>query len=133
MKLFMSGEIQADVTDEYSNASNEIEELLAPLLRPRDYGPGLKGWYDIVMITPWRDDKNYPEVKKYSKRNKEVEFRLRINHRAFKRADALGKRKLICKSLLRSIKLMSKMNIPDFDHARFSSDVTAFFEKHGWL
>ncbi len=133
MKLFVSGETQGDIYDEFRVARNEIEDALAVFLQKRDYGSGLKGWYEIPMITPWRDDKNYPEVKKYSKRNKEVEFRLRINHRAFKRADALGKRKLICKSLLRSIKLMSKMNIPDFDHARFSSDVTAFFEKHGWL
>jgi hypothetical protein len=48
--LWMSGEIQADVGDEFRLAMNEIQSSVNAVLSSFDYGNGLEEWAVIPMI-----------------------------------------------------------------------------------
>ena len=103
----MSAEVQRDVSPQYSMALNEIEPAINGVVGMHEYG-SLKLWAVIAIIRA-EDHEGYNEVKKYRKKSQEFEFRLKIEHAAFKAADCLGKRKLIMASILRSINEMRKL------------------------
>lgn len=130
-KLWMTEEIQRDVSQQYAMARMEIEPALNAVVDPTNYG-ALKKWY-FIAIVPDDDDPNYPEVKKYHKKRQEFEFRLKIDHATFKSADDLGKRKLIMTALLRSIDEMRKLVPKGIDDVRLESDVCGVAAANGWL
>src|SRR5882757_8793876 len=100
MHLWMSAEVQLDVGDAYRLARNEIEAKINKALSTKDYGQGLRKLALIVIIREL-DSPDYGEVKRYSKRKLEAEFRLKIDHAAFKRASPLQQRGLIIGCLIR--------------------------------
>ena len=130
-RLWMSGEVQGDIGDAHRDARNEIESALATVLAAADYG-ALKEWAFLAIII---DDNfwAYDEIKKYRKKAQEFEFRLEIDHAAFKAADAIGHRKLIMGSLLRSIDEMRKLVPKGIDYDRLECDVRAVATAKGWL
>lgn len=130
-RLFMSGEIEGDVYDEYRVARNEVEELINAAIGASSYG-SLKLWGLIPIILD-DNDPNYPEIKRYRKKIQEFEFRLKIDHATFKAADDLGKRKLIVAALLRSIDEMRQLVPKGIDYGRLESDVRAVAASKGWL
>ena len=102
MKFWFSGEIQVDVYETYSAASDEVVAALNQGLGAADFGAELTEWDLIPMITPV-PKLGYKEVRKYHKDDKSMEFRLKIDHARFKGTDDLGRRRLIVESLLRSL------------------------------
>jgi hypothetical protein len=130
-RLFMSGEIEGDVYDEYRVARNEVEEPINELIGPSTYG-ALKLW-GLIPIIREEDDPGYDEVKKYRKKAQEFEFRLKIAHAAFKVAGPLGHRKLIMAALLRSIDEMRKLVPKGIDYDRLENDVRQVAAAKGWL
>jgi hypothetical protein len=134
MKVWMSSELQADIGDDYSRLSNHVESVLVSAFCDRDYGPRVREWDFIAMIfgdirPKWHDD----EIKRYDKRDKSVEFRLKIGHDEFKYATDEVRYELIAKALLRSLDLMEDMNIPDFDLAALRKDFLSVAYRERWL
>jgi hypothetical protein len=62
-----------------------------------------------------------------------VEFRLKVDHQAFKEADALTQRKLLAATVMRSIDLFGELKIADFDGGRFKRDVVQALKKNQWV
>jgi len=132
MKIWMSGELQDDIGIAAGQASNEVENTLNASLGDRDYGPAVKEWSLIPIITP-REDERWGEIRKYHKRRKDAEFRLKINHAKFKAATPVGQRALICACLLRSIDLFPLLNVTGFDQQAFRADLERIAAEKGWL
>ena len=94
MKLWMSDEIQADVGDVHRRARQDVENAINDKLSDSDYGSGVSKWAFISIIRE-EDSDDYGEIRRYDKRRKVVEFRLKIDHSQFKQAAATEQRKLL--------------------------------------
>jgi len=123
MELWMSGEIQSNVGDAYSKASDLVEAEINNCIKYNDYGEGLKMWFFIPIIRA-EDSPIYGEIAKYRKRLKEVEFRLKIDHSAFSSGNAVDHVRLISQSLLRSLKMMPEIGVTKVDLDRLTRDVS---------
>ena len=123
MELWMSGEIQHDVAEAYRKARNLIEDTVNESIKDNDYGEGLRRWSYIAIIRA-EDSEDYGEVKKYWKKRKEAEFRLKIDHAAFLSADMAHHIRLISQSLLSCIRMMPEIGVTNFNFDRFNEDVT---------
>jgi len=131
MTLWMSGEIQLDIAEEHRSARKDIEAAVNDVLGSSDYGEGLDKWYLIAIIL----EENLPdfdEVNKYRKKERSFESRLKISHAEFKAADAVGQRKLIVGTLLRSIAEMRRLAIRGIDYAKLESDLRELAAAKGW-
>src|SRR5271165_3145107 len=109
-KLWMSGEIQADVGDAFRKASNAVEAELNRLLEGFVFGGKVEEWAFIAIIRK-EDHPDYDEVTRKSSRGKVLEFRLKIPHAEFASASPHEQICLILKALSRSVTLMEKLGV----------------------
>jgi len=110
MKLWMSGEIQADVDSAYMKARNAIQHAVNRLLAAVSI-PGKIDEWDFIAIIREEDSPDYKEVVKKSAQEKELEFRLRIPHAEFLAASPEERIGLIFKALSRSVDLMGQLGV----------------------
>jgi hypothetical protein len=128
----MSGELQEDVGEAYRVARNEIEAKLNARIATCDYGSGVTEWAFIAIILKPTIGQDYPEIQKYSKRKKEVEFRLKIDHDTFSKSSARQQRGLVWRALLTSVQLMRHLKIQDCDHEKLFADVENVGKQEQW-
>jgi hypothetical protein len=133
MKFWMSGEIQADVSDAFRPLCNRIEASLNDGLAGRDYGGGLLKWNYVAIILSDDGPKGYIEVNRYNKRDKSCEFRLKVDHDQFKDGDTKTRATMLCESLLRSLSLLESMNVPSVDVKALQEDFTNIARRQEWL
>lgn len=122
MKFWFSGELQRDIAKAYGAVSTEIEARLNEELGAKSYSPDLEklAFLPVIMQTEMPE---FGEVKKYHKKDKSAEFRLKIDYQTFKNADAAEKKSLFKKSLLRAVFLTGDLKIKALDSKQFLSDV----------
>lgn len=124
LRFWMSGEIEGDVYDAYDKAEKTVETEVAQCIQHKDYGGGLRLWAYLAIILDSKTAPYYPEVKRYSQRKKEVEFRLKINHQEFLEGSPETQLKLMAESVLRSLYLMPEIGVKDVDLEQLTEDVT---------
>ena len=132
MQVWTSSEALFDVDDSLNSARKDVERELNLSVSSGDYGAGVSKWALIYILLP-ENDPNYPEVRRYRKRTGVVEFRLKVQHQAFKEADEMAQRSLLALAFLRSIDLSAHLKICDFDTERFRKDVVVVLKKNGWV
>ncbi len=132
LKLITSGEIQGDIYDNYASVQCEVEEAINTVLEGKIYGDSVIKWYHIPIILAL-DSPDYCEVKRYYKKKRHLEFRLRIPHDEFKNATPLVQRKLFMGMILCSINEMKIMLIPNFDIQKLEADIRELAAAKGWL
>lgn len=132
MKLWMSGEICAEIGDTFREARNPVETIFSEALANKNYDINLDSWDCIAII---RDDEDFKERIRYSPKNKNMDFRLRIDFEEFRSADNLGRQSLIYEMLERSLSLLKGKKgigkISEID--RLASDARQVAKEHGWL
>jgi hypothetical protein len=109
-KLWMSGEIQADVAESFRKASNAVENVVNQLIEGVSFGGKIEEWTFIAIIRK-EDHPLFDEVVKISSRGKVLEFRLKIPHSDFLSASQIEQTRLILRGLLRSVSLMEKLGV----------------------
>lgn len=129
VKLWMSGEIQADIGDEFREARKVVEHAVNEGLGT-NYGAGFTGWVLIAIIMEHAHP-DYGEIKRYRKKDG-FELRLKIDHAAFKSASATEQQKLIASIVRRSITEMRTLAAKNVDYDRLQADVSATLESRGW-
>ncbi|MCK9818255.1 hypothetical protein M1B35_30040 [Pseudomonas sp. MAFF 302046] len=72
-------------------------------------------WSFISIILSGKFVSDYPEVFKFNKKSKVLEFRLKIDHESFKQADESLQISMMLDSIERSIGLMSKFKMVESD------------------
>jgi len=110
MRLWMSGEIQADVDSAYMKARNAIQYEVNRFLAAVSI-PGKIDEWDFIAIIREEDSPDYTEVAKKSAQGKELEFRLKIRHAEFLAASPEERIGLIFKALSRSVDLMGQLGV----------------------
>lgn len=123
MELWMSGEIQNDVYEEYRLARQSIEHEINNCIGNKVYGKGLKEWAYIAIIRA-QDSEDYNEMAEYSKKKKETEFRLKIDHDSFLNGSPKERLRLLSNSLLRSLKMMPDIGVINVDLIELTKDVS---------
>lgn len=131
IKLWMSGEIMREISRDFQSAESDIETAINSVLDASDYGDGIVKWYHIPIILDF-DDSDFCELKRYSRKKRQAEFRLRIPYMLFKESDSRTQRKLIMDMILRSIDEMKAMGIPNFDLQKLESDMRELAAAKRW-
>lgn len=132
MQIWTSSEALFDVDKPLNSARKDVEQALNASVGIEDYGGGISKWALIYILLP-DNDPNYPEVRRYKKSSGIIEFRLKVDHKAFKQGGALVQRKLLAAAVLRSVDLSVDMTIQKFDAERFKADVIRVFSVNQWL
>ena len=132
MKLWMSGEVQVDVYPAFGIARNHMQKRINASLVRKKFGSGLIK-LALIPIILGSIDPGFKEIKRYSKRTKVAEFRLRIPHELFKSRDHHGQEVLIFELLIKAVKALKSMKVPDFDLDRLEEAIFAIGQRHSWL
>jgi hypothetical protein len=115
MKLWMSAEVWHEVGDDLWQIRKLAESLINNELDSRKMQiDNVDQWAVITILLP--DDfpwsSNYPETKRFHRKQKVLEFRLKIDYKSFSEVDEIGKLQLLFDMLLRSVELMATYKIP---------------------
>jgi hypothetical protein len=91
MVVWISGEFDAEVSEGYRLARNEIEDAINFRIENQNCGIVVKWALIPLVMNP--EIGTYGEIEKYWKKKHEMEFRLKIDHAAFllNLVDAAGK------------------------------------------
>jgi hypothetical protein len=130
MDIFMSGEVDAKIGDEYRELRKEIEKKLKQL-QANSYGEEVGNIAIIPIIVNLKPDLEnagfFKEKKQFSKKSKEADFRLRINYDKFVNSNLNTKRLLIIKNVIESIRFLGTKAKVDFDANRLEVDILNLF------
>lgn len=121
MRVFLSAEVQNEVSEALRQASNKVRQSIISKLAD-DYGPDIALWGHIVILRP-KIPEGWGEVYRYHRKDQSAEFRLIIDYQSFKAARPERQVQMLMESILRSIDLFPALNVDGFDVARFRRDI----------
>jgi len=124
MKLWMSGELQADIADAYREVRREIEASVNAKLQDSFPDGPFEEWTVIPIILA-EDDPMFAEFSKKHVKSKALEFRLKIDHERFLNGDLRERRVLVLDMLERCIGMMAKMGLSQDQISALRTAVTA--------
>ena len=130
MRIFMSGETDGQISNEYRIVRNEIE-LKLKQLESNDYG---SEFVDIDIIPIIIDPKRslfeagfFKERQLIKRKTKEAEIRLRTDFDKFYAADHNKKRLLLVDNVIRAIKVIGEKSKSDFNSEKLIADILKVF------
>lgn len=129
MKLWISGEICAEVADSFRDAMNTVEDAINKAITGKNYAINLNSWDCIAIV---RDDNDFKEISKYSPKKKEMDFRLKIDFNKFRTVTNVGRETLIFEMLERSLVLLKEKEV-GVEIDRLAADVRVVAAQRGWL
>lgn len=120
MKLWMSGEIQHDVAECYRQARLVVQRRVNERLQQMTFKTDLDQWAFIGIIRP-DDHPDYQEIKKFDRRHKTIEFRLKIDHGQFLSSSHEEHIAMIIQALKRAVDLMNSLGVDPDDIEKLKS------------
>ena len=93
----------ADVADVWRPARKAVETAINEVIERKDYFLPVDAWHCIGVV---RDDEVFDERIRFLKKKRDMDFRLRIQHSAFKAATQHEREKMIFEMLLRSLEIL---------------------------
>ena len=131
MKLWVSSETQANVSDALRILRNEIAEAINEVITERDYDIGVNGW-DVIIILQSGND-SLSERIKFHKAKRDMDFRLALDFDKFVTTGKTGRLQMIFSLLIRSLDVLKKVggNVEEID--RLIADVKEVGRTHAWL
>lgn len=109
-----------------------IQEALNDRLALKDYGDGLKA-IAFVPIAQLPDIQNHPEELKFSKKDKTLTMRLKLDYDSVAEASETRFLQLTAQLFLRGLHEAPQEKITDFDWAQFQQDAVQVFMEKGWV
>jgi len=131
MEFWLSGEVDSDVSTAFRAARNEVMEAANGAIRNLHVGP-VKEWAFIAIIRSV-DSPFYTELTTYHRRDSSLEFRLKIDHADFKRADDRGASRLMMAALLRSAHEAKTVAPPGVDLDLITNELVAVAVANDWI
>jgi hypothetical protein len=129
MKIWISGEVDFHVGDAFRLAMLNVENALNQALEPQTYDLPLDSWDCIAVI---RDDEFFKEITRYSKKKREMDFRLRISHSEFLAGSSIQQESMLFGMLRRSLMLLADKGLAGPELDRLAADATRVAVQHGW-
>lgn len=133
MLLWISGEIDVKVYDEFRDARKPIEAIVNARIDTKTYDANFLKWAYLPIILSEAFIDYYKEVKRYNKKTQVCEFRLHIDFHAFKDGDVQRRRELLAQSLLRTLDIMETMKTVQCNVAELRKDFTEVALENGWI
>lgn len=130
MKLWIGGEVCAEVADSFRYARIIVEKAVNEAISEKNYAVNFNSWDCIAIL---RDDKAFKEITKYSLKKKEMDFRLQIDFDKFRSVSDVRREALIFEMLLRSLALLKEKKGIGEEIDRLAADVKIVAIEHGWL
>lgn len=126
MEIFLSGEIDIEVDGAFSEISKEIETKLGSL-KDKNYGSELQsiGIIPIIVnLSPEYEEAGFfKERMLFKRKQKDADYRLRINFEKFVSGDHNTKRLLLIKNIIDSIRSLGIKAKKDFDAITLEKDI----------
>ncbi|MGN4444960.1 Imm44 family immunity protein [Bacillus cereus group sp. MYBK79-1] len=133
-EVFLSGELEGDIAEEFINIILEIGSELEGLNR-NDYGSEVEEIAIIPIvakITPEYEDAGFfKERKLFKRKSKEADFRLRIDYETFLSADYATRKILIIRNIIHSIRILGGRAKSDFNAIKLEQDILQVFNIDG--
>ncbi|MBG9581110.1 dihydrolipoamide succinyltransferase [Bacillus thuringiensis] len=133
-EVFLSGELEGDIAEEFINIISEIGSELEGL-NSNDYGSEVEEIAIIPIvakITPEYEDAGFfKERKLFKRKSKEADFRLRIDYETFLSADYATRKILIIRNIIQSIRILGEKAKSDFNAIKLEQDVLQIFDING--
>jgi len=130
-EIFLSGELEGDIAEEFINIISEISSELEEL-NSNDYGSEVEEIAIIpivVKITPEYEEAGfYKERKLFKRKSKEADFRLRIDYVTFLSADYAARKILIIRNVIQSIRILGGKAKSDFNAIKLEQDILQVFD-----
>jgi hypothetical protein len=130
VKVWIGAELEADVADSFREARSKVEKTINATLEGKQYDIALNSWDCIAII---RDDKNFPEITKYSPKKREMDFRLKIDYKAFKEGNQLDREKLIFGMLRNSLSIIKANGVFGDGLDNLIADVDFIGKTNNWI
>jgi hypothetical protein len=130
MKVWISGEVDSDIGLSFPHALTRVEGLLNEAIASETYDIPLDSWDCIAII---RADDVFPEVTKYSRKRRDMDFRLRVDHAKFLAASPLECEALLFDMLRRSLTILGEKGLAGPELDKLSADATRVATRHGWV
>jgi hypothetical protein len=127
MKIWMSGEIQSTVSKQFRFALLAIEPAFNEYFGGLSFGSGLVE-IDYLPIIREIESDDFDEVKRYTKKDRSAEFRLKIPYEMCLKADQKEMTILMLASLRRAVGILQTMKIKDFDAKAFGEEFDRFLD-----
>jgi len=131
MELWFSGEISEDVDKPFQSVSNDLERKINKLIGKKSYGEGLSSW-DVIALIAGSEWPQTAEVRKYSKRSKECEYRVRADHAAFLKGPRKAQIRILFQLLRGTVEDLAAKDIRDFDVESLLKDLDLLAKKNKW-
>ena len=134
MEVFFTSYSHGKLGRQLNELYMPINRRLSELLDDKDYGSGLTSWFLMFIMVPADvPGANDSERVLYKKKDKTGDLRLHLSNEDFRAADETGRRALVVACIMRSLDLLAKKKIPDFNIAALTADVQAIAEAEGWV
>lgn len=130
MKLWIGGEISAEVADSFRRARSSVERAINEAIGTKEYSIGVASWDCIAIL---RDDNAMKEIIKYSAKKREMDFRLRIDLQKFQTGSDLQREALIFEMLERSLALLKEKGAPREGLDLLAADLKPLCFEKGWM
>lgn len=131
MKIWTSSETSSGLGKGPGSILLDIENSFNSELSDKNYGSGIIEFTYIAIILGKEFD-IYDEIKKFHKKKKELEFRLKVNYSDFRNASEEEKYNLLFLSILLAIDESKKFNISSYDQASLRSDFVELGVRYKW-
>lgn len=128
----MSAEYEGNIDDKLRLTQNYVENELNAMIAEKNYAIELDSW-DCIVILMKEDDPNFEERYFYSKKKRDMDFRLKIDYQKFLDADELGRERLIYQMLERSLDILIKKGISSRGIEELRKDIRSVAIKKQWL
>ena len=113
MKVWISSETTKGAGEELWKLYMQIEKKINNYLEEIEYKNDALEKLRVIIIL--RDDAVFNEIKKYNKRKKDTDIRLKIDYNAFKNGNDEERENLIFDVLLRSLNVLEEKGIEDLE------------------
>lgn len=128
MDFGIAGYVSHDVNRKnLSNLHHFVDEITL-FLEKRDYGKDIKEYViGLICRSPHFDKGRDDMTSKYTKSKKLLEYHIKLDFHKFAVATEKEVEAMFASELLKSLNIVEKMNIKDFDIERFRQDLMEFF------
>jgi hypothetical protein len=130
MKLWIGGEIIADVADAFREARKRVEQAINLGLSGKDYNIPISDWDCIVIL---RDDEEFKEITKYSEKSHSMDFRLKLSYEQFKKGDGMYREKMIFHLLQRSLEILKGKWLSGQGIDKLIDDIKSIGREQKWI
>ena len=131
MEIFLSGETDIEVHGAFSDVRKEIESKLINL-KDKNYGSELQSIGIIPIIvnlsSEYEEAGFFEERMLFKRKQKDADYRLRIDFEKFVSSDYNTRRLLLVKNIIDSIRSLGTKAKKDFDALSLEKDILYLLE-----